>query len=440
MFLTPSQKIVYLYNALGNKLKKTFIDGQSTMVTDYVSNMIYADGVLAMVMTEEGRMVPLAGGGYRAEYYLKDHLGNNRVLFSDTDGDGDADILQENHFYPYGMSMGDLNYVSGLENEFMYQGKEEQEELGLYWYDFGARMFDEQLGRWHVPDPMLQYSSPYVGMGNRPSGMVDPDEMWSDAAYMSDVRGFDAYRLSRYRTYHNYSRGNNLLGKTMDQLQFEQMLGDISISQADAFARSLESIIWGRSVNPAVEAAMESLQQQDKKADSGKVSPILFIDFDKIPNGMDVEEYINQLKDRLIENGVNPDLRIIEEGGFDSFFAKIEAFFSSAPTADITFKEWNIRDSRSEGLGGYAELNSGEAILYTGLSDNYSLTDRVVETWKYVNVSMHELGHAVWGFKHDENGHTNYRDGIMDYRSTLRNGANFSPENVLFIKHSQWGL
>jgi hypothetical protein len=81
---------------------------------------------------------------------------------------------------------------------------------------------------------------------------------------MSDVRGFDAYRLSRYRTYHNYSRGNNLLGKTMDQLQFEQMLGDISISQADAFARSLESIIVGYS-NFAGDDARSSLLHKKRE-------------------------------------------------------------------------------------------------------------------------------------------------------------------------------
>jgi RHS repeat-associated protein len=181
-----THKIVYLYNAIGNKLRKTVYDGQDTTVTDYVANMIYIDDELEMVMTEEGRMVPQTSG-YRAEYFLRDHLGNNRVSFTDTDDDGDADIIQEDHYYPYGMVMGDLSYVSGTKNDFMYQGKERQEELDLYWYDFGARMFDQQLGRWHVVDPMLQYNSPYVGMGNRPSSMIDPNGMWSIGGWFRNL-------------------------------------------------------------------------------------------------------------------------------------------------------------------------------------------------------------------------------------------------------------
>jgi len=41
----------------------------------------------------------------------------------------------------------------------MYQGKEVDEELGLNWLDFHARMYDPVLGRWHVQDPMLQHAS-----------------------------------------------------------------------------------------------------------------------------------------------------------------------------------------------------------------------------------------------------------------------------------------
>ena len=41
-------------------------------------------------------------------------------------------------------------------------------------YDFHARQYDPQLGRWHVPDPLNQYVSPYVAMGNNPVSIVDP--------------------------------------------------------------------------------------------------------------------------------------------------------------------------------------------------------------------------------------------------------------------------
>jgi RHS repeat-associated protein len=67
------------------------------------------------------------------------------------------------------------NSVAG---KYKYQGKEHQEELGLDWYDFGARNYDAALGRWMNPDPLadLRYElTPYNYVQNSPMFRIDPD-------------------------------------------------------------------------------------------------------------------------------------------------------------------------------------------------------------------------------------------------------------------------
>ena len=47
---------------------------------------------------EEGRVKNLANGNLQYQYTINDHLGNTRVMFADTNADGQADLLQGSRY------------------------------------------------------------------------------------------------------------------------------------------------------------------------------------------------------------------------------------------------------------------------------------------------------------------------------------------------------
>ncbi|WP_312769574.1 RHS repeat-associated core domain-containing protein [Epilithonimonas sp.] len=128
---------------------------------------------------------PTAEGFYDVEnskYILqyKDHLGNVRLSYAKDTATGGIEVLDRNDYYPFGMNFN--NYYSkfdamGSLHNYKYNGKELQ-ETGMY--DYGARQYLPDIGRWGVPDPLSEKHpdlNPMMYANNNPIRFVDPDGM-----------------------------------------------------------------------------------------------------------------------------------------------------------------------------------------------------------------------------------------------------------------------
>jgi RHS repeat-associated protein len=133
---------------------------------------------VTFIQTEEGRALPNGTTDYNYEYNLRDHLGNTRVTF-DTYTAGAARQVQTDDYFPFGMEI--LTGTASPKNEYLYNGKELQENL--QWYDYGARFYDPVIARWTSVDPSAENDasySPYIYGFNNPMRFTDPDGRWPD--------------------------------------------------------------------------------------------------------------------------------------------------------------------------------------------------------------------------------------------------------------------
>jgi hypothetical protein len=99
-----NNSLEFWYDAMGNKVRKIVkTAGTTTLTHDYLGGIEVKNNKVEAIYNEAGRAFNTATSGqaYRYEYYLKDHLGNIRLSFTDKNNDGlinnQGEVLLENH-------------------------------------------------------------------------------------------------------------------------------------------------------------------------------------------------------------------------------------------------------------------------------------------------------------------------------------------------------
>ena len=160
--------IEFVYTATGTKVSKKVTNGSNVTNTYYAGNYIYestnTNPITLQCFSQPEGYVNLNAGDYKYVYQYKDHLGNIRLSY--TKNGATLQIVEENHYYPFGVKhKGYNNVVSSLGNsiaqKFKFNGKELDTSFDQNITEMDFRQYDAGLGRFYGLD-LLAEATPWA--------------------------------------------------------------------------------------------------------------------------------------------------------------------------------------------------------------------------------------------------------------------------------------
>ena len=237
--------ITYTYAANGTKLRTAHKISNTTTTTDYCGNVVYENGTPKYLLTEEG-YVTLVDKKYH--YFLKDHQGNNRVVV-----DAAGTVEEVNHHYPF----GGLFASSGKAQPYKYNGKEYDDQNGVNWYDYGARMYDAATGRFTTQDRFAEkyYAmSPYQHGANNPVKNVDVngDSIWFTNKYVNkQLTGVTMHLTGK------------VFNDSREQIDLNTVSNNISTAIKRTYNGQVDNISFDTDVQLSIAANMDAVDETD---------------------------------------------------------------------------------------------------------------------------------------------------------------------------------
>ena len=402
-FSTPGTNlIIYLYDALGNKLKKSVAVTENGATvpteTDYLNGFQYV-GASITFPTAQG-YVTAANGIYNYIFNFTDHLGNVRLSYAeDPKTPGKLRILEENHYYPYGLKHQNYNAgkfefrsdetggnneivaVNDPQYKYKFNGQELQQELGLNMTAMDFRQYDNAIGRFVGMDALSEMgfsNTPYhFGAGNPvyfsdPSGLkVAPTEAtagghiegpsWIQTMWESTTT-FSTWTNGGGGAF--YNSGNTQGVDTASGELFATLIG-VGLDNIDVLAGSNSD--W---LGSAQDAVYSTIYYQAPGQNGNQQ--------------VDLLDFNLKLMDRFKESGIDPNARAQQTPAHIMSVIKgvrgLEAYWKRAGSPNS-----KIQGSSSRNYRGYTGGTPETILLYNGaFKNNYWLASTL----------FHEITHA----------------------------------------------
>uniref|UniRef100_A0A182F1P2 Uncharacterized protein n=1 Tax=Anopheles albimanus TaxID=7167 RepID=A0A182F1P2_ANOAL len=182
--MMDGRKLHFQYDVRGERTFKQVLDVEGSITHEkyYIrdaNGIVLVDMEMTYLASDQPPDVRVTSYLYK-DQQLIGFVRNDQLYSVITDHEGSVRLVVKNgevvaayDYLPYGQIFRRYGTDFDGQISYLYTGQEWDEDIELY--NYRARLYDPDIGRFYQMDPKEQYASPYVYAGNSPVSLVDPD-------------------------------------------------------------------------------------------------------------------------------------------------------------------------------------------------------------------------------------------------------------------------